>query len=82
MSDYERGPLRSYEIQWMSGHIETIRAHQVLWPNSFGALTGGPDKPRRVNFHGEVDGQWTLVLSALEDDIRTIRDVTEAERPA
>lgn len=30
----ETPPLRSYELTWMSGHVETIRASQVTWPNN------------------------------------------------
>lgn len=84
MSKYEYGPLRSYEITWMSGHIETIQAHQVSWPsmavNLFRQLASGDDSDPFIRFHGEVDGRWTLVLQAREREIRTVRDVTAAER--
>jgi hypothetical protein len=73
-------PLRSYEITWHSGHVETIHAHQVSWPNNAANLFGGATtKPSLIQFMGEIDGQWTLVLSAHEDDIRTVRDVTVSE---
>lgn len=81
---FERGPLREYEITWLSGHVETIEAHQVSWsggPSIFGnPFTSEAASPRRIQFMGEFDGQWTLVLQAQEDDIRTVRDVTTGER--
>lgn len=76
---FDRGPLQTYEIHWVSGHVETVQGHQVSW--SGGAMFGhsGPERPTRVMIHGEIDGHFRLVLSALEDDIRTIRNVTAAE---
>lgn len=77
-----------YEITWKTGHIERITAHQVAWPNNariVGGLFGGAvgvDAQQidpRIVFHADIDGHWTLVLSALEEDIRTIRLVTQAE---
>lgn len=81
------GPLQQYEITWMSGHVETIPAHQVSYPHRGFAFTesatlgmesdnGAP----RVQLHAEIDGRWQLVLSAREDDIRTMRNVTGGER--
>ena len=73
--NYERGPLTTYEIIWRSGHIERLDAHQVLWPQSpgmFGEQIGNP----RVLVHGEIDGQWKLLLVADEADILSIRAVT------
>lgn len=69
----ERGAPDRYEVVWESGHVEQVSAHQVLWPNVF---RGG----RRVLFHTEIDGLWTLVLSAVEDDIRTVRNITDDEQ--
>lgn len=85
MSD--RGEPDVYEITWNSGHIERVLAHQVSWPNSGQVLTralfgvGGEDtdKPRRILFHAEIDGRWLLTLSALEEDMRCVRLVTESE---
>lgn len=78
MSGFARGPLRRYEVTWNSGHVETIEAHQVSWPNAF-SIT--PDESREpwIRFMGEVAGQWTLVLQAREPDLRSVRDVTNAE---
>jgi hypothetical protein len=68
-----------YEITWLSGHVETVIAHQVSWPNSSVRLFSRGDAPQRIQFHAEVDGRWTLQLSALEDDLRTVRNVTDGE---
>lgn len=85
----ERGPADRYEITWMTGHIETVLAHQVSWPNSldssFREMFGGStatttDRPRFVRLHAEIDGRWCLTLQAREEDIRTIRMVTDAEQ--
>jgi hypothetical protein len=70
------GPLLSFQITWRSGHIETVMAHQVLWPvdpSPFGEpQTGRP----RVLFHGEVGGRWGLILAADEADILSVRRVS------
>jgi hypothetical protein len=93
MSTYklpEYGEPDRYEITWMTGHIETVLAHQVSWPQNgsylmrgvFGGGVGteAQQEKRRIQFHAEIDGRWTLTLSALEEDIRTVRMVTEAEQ--
>ncbi len=74
----------------MSGHIETVLAHQVTFPHTglaMGGALGGlmtaleADKGApRLRMHAEIDGRWCLTLQALESDIRTIRLVTHAER--
>lgn len=64
------GPVQQYEVTWMSGYMETIYAHQVLFPH-----IGTP----RFQFHREIDGRLRLVLSAREEDIRTIRNTTDGE---
>jgi hypothetical protein len=74
MSD--RGALETFEITWSSGHVEAIQAHQVTWP---GNTFGESHRPQLIVFHGEFDGQWTLVLSALEADIVRVRNVTRTE---
>ncbi|MEU7972197.1 hypothetical protein AB0B48_09150 [Micromonospora sp. NPDC049089] len=85
---YDHGPVQTYEITWKSGHIESVLAHQVSWPRrgmalvAAGMLTGlGDDQPKPsvIHFHAEIDGHWLLTLSAHEDDIQTIRLVTQAE---
>ena len=85
---YDYGPLRTYEITWKSGHVETVQGHQVTFTGgealgALGALGGmatATDRDPRVTIHGEIDGHWRLVLSALEADLMTIRDVTDGER--
>lgn len=88
MEKFEYGDPDLYEITWMSGHIETVLAHQVTFPHTgmvgFGggiitALAADQGKPR-IRFHAEIDGHWRLTLQALEEDIRSIRLVTAAER--
>ncbi|GIE46393.1 hypothetical protein [Actinoplanes lobatus] len=88
MSDYDYGPVDTYEITWMSGHIERVLAHQVSYPaagmalmRSMGAVTVGVEGGApRVRMRAEINGRWTLTLSAREEDIRTMRLVTEPER--
>lgn len=87
MSFYEDVAPQVYEITWQTGHVETVIAHEVshdalkarvsvLGDGVFGADSEGS----RIKFHAEVDGRWTLQLSALEEDIRTIRNITGGER--
>lgn len=87
MSYYENVPHQVYEITWQSGHVEKVIAHQVLHESlrtriaaigdgSFAADSEGA----RIKFHAEVDGRWTLQLSAYEADIRTIRNITNGEQ--
>lgn len=56
-----------YEITWASGRVETITAHQI----------SHRDSPGRTEWHAEIDGHWTLLLWVRDEDIRTIRCVTE-----
>lgn len=82
---YDHGPLQTYEITWKSGHVERLRCHQVSFHSRDTGFAGGlvgvqvNHDDRRVQFHGSFDGRWLLVLSALEDEIRTIRLVTGGE---
>ena len=86
MSDDGYGPLRTYQITWKSGHIETIQGHQVTFESSGLALTSilsplsveARTEPRFM-VHGEFDGHWRLVLAAPETELHTIRDVTGQE---
>lgn len=89
MEKFDYGPLQTYEVTWKSGHVETIQGHQVMMTGgntemdvlgSFGGLRTRTDRDPRVTIHGEIDGHWRLVLSALEADIATIRNVTGGER--
>jgi hypothetical protein len=82
------GPVDLYEITWMTGHIETVQAHQVTYPHaglampSLGGSLGLATEtgPPRIHMHAEIGGRWTLTLQAREEDIRTIRLVTGGEQ--
>lgn len=76
MGATDRGPASKYEIVWKSGHIDRIEAHQVSYPNRVSLFTVTAPAPERVEFHGEFDGRWQLVLSAAMSEIDTIRNVT------
>lgn len=75
---FEYGPLREYEVTWTNGHVETIKAHQVLLPQTFlwsdYMRNGGAERRQRYTFHGQVDGRWILILDAPAEDIRMVRD--------
>lgn len=82
MSDEEpvRPPASAYEVTWMTGHVETVLAHQVTWPGNASSLFGAVATKtiERVVFHAYVNDKWTLMLDARVEDIRTIRNkVTE-----
>lgn len=79
----DRGPISTYQVIWKSGHVEEIQAHQVMWPDHASSLFGGaPAKNPRVMFHGEINGQWQLVLAAPEDDITSVRLMTSVPEEA
>jgi hypothetical protein len=81
VSEIERGEPEVYEVVWMSGHVERVLAHQVMHTGNALALFGGnPEAKPRVRMHAELNGRWLLTLDALEDDIRTVRLVTQGER--
>jgi len=82
----DRGPASTYEIVWNNGHVERIEAHQVSYPGRFSNLgldlfptrADIPPKPERIEFHGEFNGRWQLVLSAPMSEITTIRNLSLA----
>ncbi|MFE2383956.1 hypothetical protein [Streptomyces misionensis] len=87
MSFYENVEPQVYEVTWQTGHVEKVIAHQVshdtlrtrvavLGDGMFGTDAEGA----RIKFHAEINGQWTLQLSAHEADIRTIRNITSGEQ--
>lgn len=84
---HDYGPLRTYEITWKSGHVETVQGHQVMFDSTkrdFGLALGGvatahASLPPRFTIHGSFDGQWRLMLTAPEADLLSIRDVTDRE---
>ncbi|MFE2563139.1 hypothetical protein [Streptomyces mirabilis] len=64
---YEPPEPDLYELTWMSGHVEKIVAHDVSFAN------------HRVVFLTDANGRMRISLSALEDDLRTIRCITQDE---
>ncbi len=86
MSEFDYGPVQTYEIVWRSGHVETVLAHQVTWPQNGTSLFGGSIAmmtgragTSQVQFHAMLDGRWRLTLAADEEDLRTIRLITTPE---
>ncbi|MGA4989967.1 hypothetical protein [Nonomuraea bangladeshensis] len=85
MSRFDYGPLQTYEVTWKSGHVERIQCHQITFHSRETGIGAGligvqvSHDERCVQMHGQFDGHWRLVLSAIEDDIRTIRLVTGGE---
>lgn len=78
MSDY--GPLRTYEVTWKSGHVETLTGHQVTCGSwGLGNWPGNAGRENRFSIHGEFGGRWRLVLTAPEAELHSIRDVTGSE---
>ena len=75
---YDHGPLDDYEVTWLNGAVDRFKAHQVTH-TGLSIIDTGPPRAHRILFHGEFDGQWRLVFSALEDDIRTVRNLTRCE---
>lgn len=78
MTDYDRGPLLAWEVVWRDGRTETVWAHQCLTPNIL-SVHGGTAP--RVQFHGEVDGRWNLILAADDEEIVAVRNVAAAPAP-
>lgn len=83
MSEHEYGPMRTWEITWTDGRVEHASGHQILTPGPEYSLmsaylgTGsGMTVRRRWMIHASIDGVWSLVFSAPDADIHTVRDVT------
>lgn len=81
-TDYDYGPLRTYEITWRDRAPEMVQGHQVIYDShgaAFGGIFGRPDcgLPQKFHVHGQFGGHWRLVISAPEADMVSIRDVTE-----
>jgi hypothetical protein len=73
----DRGPASEYEVVWKNGHSERLKAHQVSWPGRMPLQVG--TESNTIQFHAEVDGRWQLILSAPEDEISIVRNVTHTE---
>jgi hypothetical protein len=85
VSEYDYGPLLTYEVVWRTGHIETVQGHRVYFSGGDDLLGHRPTTPRRFNIYGDFpreDGgtDWRLVLHGLEDDVLAIREVTTPEQ--
>ncbi|ASU81531.1 hypothetical protein CDO52_00870 [Nocardiopsis gilva YIM 90087] len=78
----DHGELRTYEVVWRTGHVERVQGHQVVFKDDAAAALLGRATARepRIVIHGQFGPHWRLVLTALEADIATIRDVTDGER--
>ncbi|MFC3988784.1 hypothetical protein [Actinoplanes siamensis] len=82
---HKHGRPDVYEIVWISGHVERIKAHQVSFPEAglaFARATLGTARevgPPRVRIYAEVNDEWRLILAAREEDIRSLRLVTDGE---
>jgi hypothetical protein len=77
---FDHGPLKSFEVTWTSGHVETIQAHQVTFPVP--SLFLGDLQTKHQDFiklHGEINGRWQLILAARPELISMIRDKATEE---
>lgn len=79
VSAFERGPLEAFEVVWNGGHVEVIRAHQVSYQGGDRFMSSSPE-PEVIQFHGEFDGRWILVLRVLGADLRSVRNLTRTEQ--
>lgn len=81
--DFDYGPLRTFEVVWKSGHVETVQGHRVHFSGGeSAAIFGSRERPGRFKVYGDFPDGWRLVLMGLEDDVVTIRDVTVPEQVA
>ena len=68
--EWQRYENHEYELVWKSGYVESIWACQVSWPNE--------DIPNIIHFHANLNGKWTFVMMANEDELLSIRNLTVA----
>jgi hypothetical protein len=81
MKTIERGPLLTFEVTWTNGHVERVQGHQCIAPTA-SLFDPAPAPAPRWTIHGEIDGKWQLILSARDEDIRTVRNLTHESFPA
>ena len=75
MADHDYGPLRTYEVTWLNRQPEIVQGHSVLLDS--GGFMNVPSRPK-VRIYGMFPGgHWRMVLMGLEEDIASIRDVTD-----
>jgi hypothetical protein len=72
---HDYGPLRTYEITWLSRAPEIVQGHSVLFDS--GGFMRRPGGICRFRIYGEFDGHWRMTLVGLEDDVACIRDITD-----
>ena len=78
MTEYDHGPIRTYEVTWRNRPPEMVQGHQVIFDSTGSFLRPAPSVTPRFHIHGmRPGGHWGLVLTGLEADIITIRDVTD-----
>ncbi|WP_086846941.1 hypothetical protein [Amycolatopsis kentuckyensis] len=76
-SKFDHGPIKTFEVTWTNGHVEEIKAHQVILPlPDMGGMYGELATKRvdYIKFHGEIDGRWQLVLAVRAGLIDVVRD--------
>jgi hypothetical protein len=77
---FDYGPLQTFELTWTGGHVERIQAHQVAYPGNAAILFGHePNAEPVIEFHGDFDGRWRLVLRVHAKEIRIIRNLSVTE---
>lgn len=85
MEAYDYGPLQTFEVTWKSGHVETIQGHQVTFDSGTSSFSGWGDISTRTQctprftIHGMFGSHWRLMLTAQEDDLMSLRNVTVVE---
>lgn len=71
--------LDEFEVVWATGVVDRFKASQVSWPPPAGLFgEPRPEEPRLIRFHGVIEGSWTLVLQAREEDILSVRNLSQA----
>lgn len=74
MTGHDYGPLRTYEVTWLTRAPEIVQGHQVTF-DSMGFMH--KPGPSRFYIHGEFDGHWRMVPCGPEEQVAGIRDITD-----
>jgi hypothetical protein len=72
---HDYGPLRTYEVTWLTRAPEIVQGHSVQFES--GGFMSVPNNRFRFRIYGMFGEQWRMVLMGLEEDVTCIRDVTE-----
>jgi hypothetical protein len=75
MSSYDYGPLRTYEVTFLGRPPEIVQGHSVLFDS--GGFMLRPEQICRFRIYGMFGEHWRMVLMGLEDDVASIRDITD-----